>query len=271
MVAALLLIPLWLDPRSLRELRSVTPSPVPSAAPTNRTPQGRPPATVDAPSGPPVLIARDPFDRVADNNLGTADLGGSYNFRAEGFAGFKVGQGHASVQVGTEGAGWTVLNEAESRDTEMSVSVAFTGSAQGASSAGLVVRATDETVYSLRVVSAAGSASLIIELTTAGPGNEDELLAGPVALPDVSFGAGRVVRLRAQALGSDPTTLRARAWLLGNPEPNAWQISVVDWTGRLQLAGGVGLSWNVLDALPHGVDIEFNDLEVWATDSRGAQ
>ena len=48
-------------------------------------------------------------------------------------------------------------------------------------------------------------------------------------------------------VGSDPTTIRARAWPIGQAEPAGWQVTVVDWSGALQGAGAVGLGWR-LDA-----------------------
>lgn len=271
-VVVLLLVPLWLDPSTLREFGNMTPSPVvpngPSPAAT--TPEARPPASAEAPGGPAVLVARDNFGRVVDHGWGSADLGGGYSATAEGFAALSVESGRATTQVGPEGAGWAVLSDAEARDTEVLVSLGFQGSTEGQVSAGAVLRAIEDAMYSVRVLSSAGSTGLIIELTAAGPGNEDKLLAGPQPLPDVDLAPGRVIRLRAQTQGSDPTTIRARAWLLGNPEPAAWQISVVDWTGRLQHEGGVGLSWNVERAVPSGTDIAFDNLVAWSSDRENA-
>jgi hypothetical protein len=266
LLGALLLMPLWLDPTTLRELRSVTPSPTLSASGIVTTAEPRPLASVAPDPRPGVVVARDGFGRVSEHTWGTADLGGGYSYLAEGSGNISVGSGHATVQIGTDGAGWTMLSDPDMRDADVLVSLAFSEIPVGLVSAGLIVRAMDDAMYNVRVTSISGRANLVVELTTPAPGNEDELLAGPVALPEVVLAPGAFVRVRVQATGSDPTTVRAKAWLRGSAEPDAWQLSVVDWTGRLQFAGGAGLSWNVEHALPNGVDIYFDDLEVWSGD-----
>jgi expansin (peptidoglycan-binding protein) len=47
--------------------------------------------------------------------------------------------------------------------------------------------------------------------------------------------------VRLQVLGANPTTLRMKAWLAGQPQPAAWQIEVADGESALQQAGSVGL------------------------------
>src|SRR5437764_15427173 len=49
------------------------------------------------------------------------------------------------------------------------------------------------------------------------------------------------MRIRLQATGANPTTVRARAWRVGATEPSTWQVSVTDRTAPLQAAGSVGI------------------------------
>jgi len=44
-----------------------------------------------------------------------------------------------------------------------------------------------------------------------------------------------------QAVGTAPTTFRAKVWPATQAEPAAWQASVTDSTAGLQSAGSVGL------------------------------
>jgi hypothetical protein len=65
---------------------------------------------------------------------------------------------------------------------------------------------------------------------------------GPeVVLPGVSQEARRFLRVRAQAVGINPTTVRMKAWVDGAPEPSTWQFVGTDSTPELQAPGEVGL------------------------------
>ncbi|MEO8625333.1 MAG: hypothetical protein ABI452_01405 [Candidatus Limnocylindrales bacterium] len=49
-----------------------------------------------------------------------------------------------------------------------------------------------------------------------------------------AYSAGSWWHLRVQASGSGPTSLRARAWLDGTPEPQTWALELTDSTASLQ-------------------------------------
>jgi hypothetical protein len=51
------------------------------------------------------------------------------------------------------------------------------------------------------------------------------------------------MHLRVQVFGTDPTTIRAKVWKAGQPEPAAWQLSATDATASLQVPGGIGVSF----------------------------
>ena len=53
--------------------------------------------------------------------------------------------------------------------------------------------------------------------------------------------AGQKLNLRLQAQGVSPTTLRARVWIAGQPEPTTWQITGTDSAPELQVPGGIGI------------------------------
>jgi hypothetical protein len=72
-------------------------------------------------------------------------------------------------------------------------------------------------------------------------GTAETTLAAPVAVPGLVVAPGAGVRLRLEAVGADPTTLRARVWAEGAPEPDGWQRTATDATASRQGPGGVGL------------------------------
>jgi hypothetical protein len=55
------------------------------------------------------------------------------------------------------------------------------------------------------------------------------------------YTAGRQYTIRMVATGTQPTTLRAKAWPTGTTEPAAWQLTTTDATAGLQTAGSVGV------------------------------
>ena len=63
-----------------------------------------------------------------------------------------------------------------------------------------------------------------------------------VVVPGVSIAAGDRLEVRVEVTGTSPTTLRAKAWEAGSPEPAGWQTTATDATASLQAPGGVGLS-----------------------------
>jgi hypothetical protein len=53
---------------------------------------------------------------------------------------------------------------------------------------------------------------------------------------------GTWLRVRVQALGAAPTTLRVKAWPDGTAEPPGWALQTSTATAGLQTSGSVGLS-----------------------------
>jgi hypothetical protein len=65
------------------------------------------------------------------------------------------------------------------------------------------------------------------------------LIAGPFTVAGVTYTAGMVLNIKAEATGANPTTVRARCWASGS-EPATWLIdNNTDSTGP-QGAGGIG-------------------------------
>ncbi len=57
----------------------------------------------------------------------------------------------------------------------------------------------------------------------------------------LSYTPGMRLRIRFEAVGTTPTTLRAKVWSASASEPTAWAASVTDSTPELQGPGGVGV------------------------------
>jgi hypothetical protein len=77
---------------------------------------------------------------------------------------------------------------------------------------------------------------LIVNRAQAG-----EVVLAAVTVPGLTVGPATVLRVRAQAIGTSPTVVRAKVWRDGDPEPAAWQLSATDSTPVLQAPGTVGI------------------------------
>ena len=71
--------------------------------------------------------------------------------------------------------------------------------------------------------------------------NVETNLGNEVTISGVSQDVDTSTWLRLQVVGSNPSTLRLRAWAAGQSEPTTWQYSTTDSTAALQTAGAVGV------------------------------
>jgi hypothetical protein len=71
--------------------------------------------------------------------------------------------------------------------------------------------------------------------------NGGTTLIGFADLPGLTVAAGQSLTIRAQFVGTNPTTIRARVWPTGTAEPSTWPATITDSTAALQVAGSVGV------------------------------
>ena len=202
--------------------------------------------------------------------MGSAELGGGYSSASRGFSALEVANGSGRVQAGTDATGWAWLDAPSVRDVDVTVQITAADRGSGSVSAGPVVRASDKGMYSVRLEASGESVALVVDLVSTGA-DSDTRLVGPIGLPVEAPTAGRPVIIRVQATGSDPTSIRVRAWVVGQPEPHEWPVELVDWTGRLQHAAGVGVAWIVTGLPAGGVDIQFDDLLAQSIDPQAVR
>jgi PKD repeat protein len=207
-------------------------------------------------------LAADAFGRTVANGWGSADLGGAWTL-----------SGTASSFAVTGGVGRQVMPSAGVGRSALLTSVSQTA-------VDVQVRA------SLDKAATGGGTDVIVSGRYTGPGNEYRTQAkvrstGTVQLalrrfaggsatslvwadvPGVTYAPGAQLRIRMQVEGTSPTTLRAKAWLAGQPEPAAWLLTTTDSTAALQAPGGVGLvTYLSASATNAPVAAAFDDLAV---------
>jgi PKD repeat protein len=214
------------------------------------------PVTVSEPT-PGTVFARDTFGRSVANGWGTAETGGAWTL--SGTASLFSVNGNAgvmSVAVGkTRGA---FLNAVSAADVTGSVDLSWNQPASGSGTYAMFhLRRVGADSYFARVRVQPSVTSLAIMRQSGGVGT----VLGTVNLP-LPYTPGDVWRLRFEAEGSSPTTLRAKLWNAAAAEPANWQVVQTDSTAGLQGAGAVGLEGYVSSTSTATVNASFDELNV---------
>lgn len=181
----------------------------------------------------------DGFDRSVGHGLGRADHGGSWllsgrpvDFSVHG------GAAHLALSPGS-GIGATLPDvSTSSSDSVAILSVDTAGDDGGGTYVSLIGRQVGSARYSA-MLRYRTDGRLALSLT-AGTAARASSLAG-VLVPGLTSRPHIPVAVRVSVTGASPTTLSAKAWLAGTPEPSDWLLSVRDARGGLQQAGSVGL------------------------------
>jgi PKD repeat protein len=183
-----------------------------------------------------VPFAKDAFARTVTGGLGTADTGGVWAV-AGGAANFSVGNGAARFSSAKAGATITgYLNSVSSSSSDVLVTAA---PQQPVTGTGVYVSVLARTV-------GADDYRARVRIFDTGQVNIQVMHGATslqaVAVAGLSYASGDQLQIRVEAVGTSPTTIRAKVWKVGTTEPTAWQVSVTDSTASMQQAGGVGLS-----------------------------
>jgi PKD repeat protein len=210
---------------------------------TDATNQTSAPASVSVTvTAAPTLYASDAFARTITNGWGSADLGGAWSPLGSS-ASFSVAGGTGMMTVSKAGSGPSIfLNSVSSTNTDVQVTFSSDKAATGG---GIYVyvaarRPTGAGDYRAKIHLLSNGTVGISLLRTDSAGAETSLTPETV-VTGITYTPGLQLRIRVQAFGTTPTTLRARVWLAGGTEPGVWQVTSTDSTAALQAAGGVGL------------------------------
>jgi hypothetical protein len=214
------------------------------------------------PPPPPSTLASDAFSRSVANGWGTPDAGGPYGLVGAA-AGFAVGSGTGTMQLsaGQTRAATLAVN---ARDVDLTVSVTTDRMATGSGSyAYAIARRADASTEYRAVLKLSPNGSLQLVCAAVTGGTERSIGAAVQVAGAGTYAAGQRWRIRFVVSGASPTTLRARAWRDGTPEPTAWNLQLTDSSAGLQAAGGAGLRAYLSGGSTGGaVLFSFDDLEI---------
>ena len=209
------------------------------------------------------VYADDQFNRTVVNNWGSAaPTGGAYTLSGTA-ADFDV-TGAVGTFTMTPGANRSAaLAGVSALNAELSFAVSTNKLAVGGFQYvyGIGRRTSDTTEY--RVKLRLGTNGSVAVQGTAVVNNVETNIGAETTVPGLTHTANGVIRVRAQISGTDPTTIRIRAWAGGSPEPATWTYTATNSTAALQVAGGVGLRSYISGATGNApVVVSFDDFRV---------
>ncbi|CAI9406234.1 right-handed parallel beta-helix repeat-containing protein [Aestuariimicrobium sp. T2.26MG-19.2B] len=193
-----------------------------------------PVTTVAPPTTTSGVLDSDAFNRTLSGTWGSSDGGNPWSLSG-GSSAFSVTGGYGMVSLNPADNRVATLPKIATTSTSTTTTVAV-GSlpTAGAASVTVIGRQVSGSVYSARVrVGADGSARLLLL--------RDETQLGAAYGLAQKYVAGQQLNVKLQVSGAAPTTVRAKIWAAGQPEPSAWTLTAQDSTAVLQSAGTVGI------------------------------
>jgi hypothetical protein len=177
---------------------------------------------------------RDTFTRSVSDSWGTATVGGAWSTSGGAGTDYDVnGSAGTHTMTSVNVSRYSVI-ASPSADVDVVVSVASSALAVGGPQyVGPVARWLDgnNTYYARLAFNTGATLTLVLQKRVAGA--QSDLTS--VTVPGTHV-AATFFKIRLQVIG---TTLRARAWQVGDPEPVVWQTSTTD--SDLSAAGSIGV------------------------------
>jgi PKD repeat protein len=194
--------------------------------------------TVTAPPPDTTVLAGDDFTRTLASGWGTAATGGTWTLTG-GASSFAVDGASGVQKLTAPGANRDATLAVNATDVDVQTAVALDKAATGG---GVYVtvgaRRVGTSSYAARLrFMADGSVVLNAQRIISGTGTS--LSGGTIA--GLSYTPGTVLNVRLKVTGTGTTTIAAKVWVAGTPEPATWTTTATDSTASLQAPGGAGV------------------------------
>ncbi|TFD12071.1 PKD domain-containing protein [Cryobacterium sp. TMT1-2-2] len=185
---------------------------------------------------PNTPLATDAFSRTLATGLGAADTGGAWTTTGTA-SNYSVSGGAGRLKAAAGATANAYLSGVSLLDTDMLVTTTLQQDATGSGAyTSLIGRRVGTDDYRVRMKNLA-TGVVQLQLMHGATTLKAQNVAG------LTYTTGNALQLRVQVIGSAPTTIRAKVWALGTPEPSAWQTTVTDSTAAMQTPGAVGLAF----------------------------
>jgi trimeric autotransporter adhesin len=203
------------------------------------------------------VVAADTFSRTVASGLGWAETGGAWSVTGSGVS-TSVTEGSGRIVVLPARTNTFKLASASALDTDLVHTLWLEQSPSGAGATlSTTVRSTSSGDYRLKLkVAPVGTmTSQLVKVV----GSTETALTVLTTVPGGPLAVNQRIRIRVQAFGAGPTTVRARIWPAAAAEPQTWPAAGTDSTPALQVPGSIGLVSNLLGNFDNSV-IRIDDL-----------
>lgn len=207
------------------------------------------------------LVAYDSFTRTISSALGTADVGGAWTINTNTFD-CNGTQGMSDTVAGSTRRARLASVSSLNQDYKLRIKTDKVA-AGGYQQFILTLRQLDQDANYYEVLVKFTTAQAVTIQLSRRIASSSFVIGSETTVSGLTHAADTFIRVRAQALGASPTTLRAKAWADGSAEPSAWTISASDSTAALQVASHLGIRWfNEATSSQGTVTAYFDDLTV---------
>jgi hypothetical protein len=192
-------------------------------------------------TNPPPEFAADTFERTVANGLGTADHGGAWTVSGP-TSSYAVTNGTGRITGAPAATRAGYLQDVSQQNVDITADVVLgTAPSGGGAYVSLVGRSVSNGNDYRVTVRYAANGTLTAYLVRTGSYVETHLANAVVR--GGAFAPGESMRIRFGVTGDTSTTLTAKVWRAGDPEPAAWLLADTAATPAvLQAPGGVGIS-----------------------------
>ena len=176
----------------------------------------------------------DSFERTVTGGWGSATTGGAWSVAGAATA-LSVSGGGGLVALAPGSTRTMTLGSVATTTSDSIVSFSLdTAPTGGGSYTSIFGRQVGASNYAANVwIKSTGAVALVLKQGTTVLSN--------TVVPGITYTPGTQLTLRLQVTGTSPTTVQARVWRSGQPEPTTWTSSVTDSTAALQTPGSVAV------------------------------
>jgi hypothetical protein len=230
---------------------------------------GAPPTPTPAPTQTPPpggeIHAHDTFSRNVSDGWGTPYIGGPYSYAGGSNAhlAFDVNGSTGTILLGSPNIGReAVLQDVNIVNTDITFRVQTDKiSSKGSQEVSFIARYLNgDTMYRGRI-RFYGNGEVFVQAVR-GLNGSWLSLGSNTQVTGLTHSPNSYIWVRAQVTGTNPTTIRIKAWANGQSEPSTWTYTVTDSSTALQTAGAVGLRAWLGNATNAPVRFTFDDFLV---------
>jgi CSLREA domain-containing protein len=213
----------------------------------------------------PTTIASDSFTRSIVDGWGSAAIGGNYTLTGSA-ADFDVIGSTGTMRIPQADIARTaILGNVSAQDLKVTFRVQTDKVASGNSEYAYFIarRVSSNSEYRIRIrFSTSQTIGLRAERLNNGTKTE---LGTETTVSGLTHTVNSFIWVRAEVVGTNPTTIRIKVWGDGQAEPAGWQYTTTDSTAILQTAGSCGLRAYLASSVTNTpVVFTFDDLLVTA-------